>query len=342
MLKANAADGDRRIVLFRISDLGEHLLAQLLPEGWCLELIAQAMPGIQRGGARHRLLSCYDGLRFALGGHRLGRSSIPRFAPILKPLMQDLCRALCQPLLPDGGGESRALLAQRCFTSLKRIPRVHRPARRPRTGEDAEERVVVTMADGIKLMVMAAGARDGEPQCGLRHHVDLIVRELHQFIERIDGEKPVLHHAQVRWPDAALDDAIALIHARLRQQITCDVLTHELIVGHVGIQRTDQIVAILEGTRDLKIPLASMALRIAKPVHPMPRPALAKVRRDEQRIDLAGDRFCRSIALPGFDKFSDFRFGSGQSGDDVMKAPQHRHRICIRAGFELRSMPGLR
>ena len=57
---------------------------------------------------------------------------------------------------------------------------------RMRAGEDAVKRVKVGLGNGVKLVVMAAGAGNGERLKCLGDGVDLVVGEGDHFIERID------------------------------------------------------------------------------------------------------------------------------------------------------------
>jgi hypothetical protein len=54
------------------------------------------------------------------------------------------------------------------------------------------------------------------------------------------------------------------------------MLTHQLIVGDVLVQRTDEIVPVAEGVGQVEIALAAVGLGIAHQVHPMAGPLLAK------------------------------------------------------------------
>ena len=82
----------------------------------------------------------------------------------------------------------------------------------------------------------------------------------------------------MRRANGRLVEAKFLVESWLDQQVTGYVLAQQLIIGDISIQRTDEIVAVLVGMRDARITLAPKRLGVANPVHPMPRPALAKVR----------------------------------------------------------------
>ena len=72
--------------------------------------------------------------------------------------------------------------------------------RRPAARQHAKERIKIGLRDGVELVVVAAGAGDGESEKRLRDHVDLVVGEGHHLVERVGGREPVRHHAEV--PDA--------------------------------------------------------------------------------------------------------------------------------------------
>ena len=71
----------------------------------------------------------------------------------------------------------------------------------------------------------------------------------------------------------------ALPDAGLLEEIPGEVLTDQLIVGHVRIESANQVVAILPRIRDVRITLAAVGVRVADPVHPVAGPALAEVGR---------------------------------------------------------------
>ena len=85
-------------------------------------------------------------------------------------------------------------------------------------GEDAVEGVEVGLADGVELVIVAAGAAHGEGLEGLRDGVDLVVGEGDHLIERIDRREAMQHHTKLRDADGAFVEAV--LQAWLRQEIT--------------------------------------------------------------------------------------------------------------------------
>ena len=104
-------------------------------------------------------------------------------------------------------------------------------------------------------MVVATRAGNSLGQKGLAEDIDLVVREAHLFIECIGGREPVEHKAPLRRTDRGFVDPQLGVQPRLAEQVTGDLLAHELVKGQVLIESPDQIVAILIGVRDARIPL---------------------------------------------------------------------------------------
>ena len=85
-------------------------------------------------------------------------------------------------------------------------------------------------------------------------------------------------------PNGRLVEAELLIYSWLGQEVAGDVFAQKLIVRHVGVQRADEIIAILIGVRNARVALAAERFRVAHPIHPMPRPAFAKMSRGKETI----------------------------------------------------------
>ena len=74
------------------------------------------------------------------------------------------------------------------------------------------------------------------------------------------------------------------LQARLRQQVAGEVLRDELVVGHVGVEGADDVIAVLVGVGDGGVELVAARLGVAHQVEPVPAPALAEVRRGQQPV----------------------------------------------------------
>jgi len=163
--------------------------------------------------------------------------------------------------------------------------------------EHAVQRVVVGLADRVELVVVAARAGDRLAEEGLAEHVDLVVDEPDLLLERLGRQVAVEDEAVVRGADHGLVDAARCVDARRLQQVARDVLADQLVVGHVLVERADQVVAILIRVGDRRVAFGAVGVRVAHDVHPVPRPALAVGGRSEQPVDLALERVGTRVLL---------------------------------------------
>ena len=150
---------------------------------------------------------------------------------------------------------------------------IDRPERRDgrlvRAGEDAVQRVVVGRRDRVELVVVAAGARDGQPHQPARHHVDPVVDDVVRVVEEPPAERQEAHRRQR-----------PAVVAR-RQQVGGELLDDELVVRHVLVERADDVVAVgvrRTGSRRSSVEDVPLGVGVAGHVEPVPAPALAVVR----------------------------------------------------------------
>ena len=85
---------------------------------------------------------------------------------------------------------------------VQQLRRVELHLRGAGGGEHAVEGVVIALADGVELVVVAAGAGDGEALKGFREHVNLAVHRLYLVVERVHGLEAVFDEAEVREAEA--------------------------------------------------------------------------------------------------------------------------------------------
>ena len=130
-----------------------------------------------------------------------------------------------------------------------------------RAVEGAEQRVVVLLADRVELVVVAPGARDGQAHERLRHHVHLVVGPLDPVLPRIDRLVAVLDEPVVGGADDRLVGAALGVEPGRRQQIPGHVLPNQLVVGHVAVERADQVVAVAPREGDVGGRLRCRAIR---------------------------------------------------------------------------------
>ena len=206
---------------------------------------------------------------------------------------------------------------------LEHRRRIDRPLRRPCVFEDAEQRVEILLADRIELVIVAAGAGNGQPLKRLGENVDLVVGPFHPVFPRIDRLEAMFDHAVVRGGDDGFVDAFFRVDARIRQQIAGHVLANKLVVRHVRVQGADQVIAVSPGFQRVRVSLAAVRFRVAEQVHPVPRPALAVMRRGEQAVNLLLVRIRRGVV----DELADLLRRGRQTGNGESQAPQQRMTV---------------
>ncbi len=162
----------------------------------------------------------------------------------------------------------------------------HGSVERLGTAEDAGEGVVIALADGIELVVVAAGAGDGHAEDGAAGDIDLFVDKVHEellastFVEALgsDGEE-----------SGGDDVLVALFGGRGGKQVTGDLATDELVVGKVGVDGVDDPVAVTPGLGEGVVAFLAGAFGVAGDVQPVASPAFAEAWGGEEVVDDAGE-----------------------------------------------------
>ena len=133
------------------------------------------------------------------------------------------------------------------------------------------------------VVTTSTGRRQSEKRLGI--NINLVVDDFHLIVECVDRHESQFDHSQVRRPDRRLVEVVVGIPPRLRQQVSREMFTHQLVVGHIGIEGPYQIVAIQVRIRQLRIALAAVRFAVPHQVHPVSRPAFAKPGRIQQSIN---------------------------------------------------------
>ena len=160
--------------------------------------------------------------------------------------------------------------------SLRRINRMNNLST---AFQNANQRVVVFGRDCIELVIVAPRTGNGQPLKCLAQRINLIVdsvetdfRELHAVV------MPQLAETPERCANDRLVDAEPSVNSRRFQQITSNMFSDKLVVRHIVIERSNQIVTIAPGITDLVIPFITMRLSESHNVHPVTRPVFTKMR----------------------------------------------------------------
>ena len=176
--------------------------------------------------------------------------------------------------------------------------------------EDAVQRGEVVSGDRVELVIVTASTRDRQSLKRLAERVDLRVDDDDLFVLHVDRRRIELDEPKPTGADWRFVDAERQVPPR-RQHVAHQVLAHEAVVRDVGVERSDQVVAISPSVRDQRIVLGAVRVAVADEVHPMSRPVLAELRRCERAVNQFCKRIRRFIGDEGFEVVR-FRRQSGQ------------------------------
>ncbi len=137
-------------------------------------------------------------------------------------------------------------------------------------------------------MVVAAGAADAQPEEDLARDVGDVVQDVgplpaHVALVVFVGPQPEV---------AGRHPQLGIIGIEL---IAGELLGQEAVVGFVGVEGPDDIVAVTPGMGTKGILPVTVRLGIADEVEPVPPPALAVTRRGQQAVDQSLVSFRRVV-----------------------------------------------
>ena len=146
--------------------------------------------------------------------------------------------------------------------------------------ECRREAVEVGLCDRVELVIVAASAIYGEPEEGLPDGAD----EVFEFI--LPGDDPHLVVAQNRIVNRGNEEPGGLHGFGIvgAQHVASELQPRELVVRHVRVQRANDPVAVGPGIWAHTVAFEAIGLAITNDIEPVPRPALAVVRRREQPV----------------------------------------------------------
>ena len=196
--------------------------------------------------------------------------------------------------------------------------------------QESRQAVVILLRNRVELVIVATRAGDRESEKGFRHHVEAAVHPVALVLPNV--QRPA--HLFTEKPETRAEDGFIRAvgrEARLGQKVTGHVLGDELIVRHVRVEGADDIVAVLVGVRNKRIELVSARLGETHQVEPVPRPALAVLRRSEQAIHHLRESLRRRVVQ----KRPDLRRLRRQSNQIKIRAPQQRGLFRRRRGLEV-------
>ena len=197
---------------------------------------------------------------------------------------------------------------------------------RRNVAEKREHRVVVLRRYGIDLVVMAAGATDGQAEerlaGGPQNVVEIIVASqlaIRRFV--IPNAKPI---------KAGGRDAVGVA---IRKLVASQLLHDETVVRLVLVEGANDVVAVFPHQILPAVPLVPVCLGEANKVEPMPPPLFAIPIRGQQLVDDLLERARRRVG----EERLDLRRRRGQAGQ-VVASPANQHTLSRRGA---RSQTGL-
>ena len=204
-----------------------------------------------------------------------------------------------------------------------------------RTLQDAMHGVVITIGDGVKLVVMTTGAPQAQPHEGSAQGVEL-------FVDRVgllfDG---VLFRENLG-PNGEKTGPCKRLGFPPRQEISCQLRLQEPVKSHVAVQGLQHPIPIAIRMRIGMVFVSPIGVAIASDIQPVAPPALTIMRRRQQGIhDLyPGVRF--SGPLHDFQ-----RLLGGRQAQHIQPYPSKeglrtcRGSRCQTSGFELIQNEGI-
>ena len=147
--------------------------------------------------------------------------------------------------------------------------------------EDAGQRVIVARGDGIKFVVVAAGASKRHAHEGAAQRVELFVDDVHLHL-------PPVILGEHLGPDAEESGGnVTRVPCRFRlvtgrlQQVAGDLFPDKLIVRLVLVERVDDVVAVSERVDIREVFVEAVAVGIAGDVEPVASPFFTVMRRGQ-------------------------------------------------------------
>ena len=285
-------------LLFRTT-LGDHQLP-VLKVGIVEGLLGKELdPAVEFLGIQLRLIGGVFHLRLRLTGNTPSRDHVGRGLRSVAPWPAEspavLVKSLCHR--PASGSAFLTLLfVEDNFRVGNEVVFLVSGA-----GEDAAERVVVFAEDGVVLVIVAAGAGDGQAQETAGDGVDALVALVGAALNRL---------GLIPNPGSAAEEAGRLEvfgGGVLAHQVAGELHLDELAIGKIVVELLDDPVAVDPGAIErhvaapARIETANVVVAVAGDVEPVAAPALAVGRRCEETVDHLGEGLGGGVLFEGGD-----------------------------------------
>ena len=192
---------------------------------------------------------------------------------------------LLSPLSREFGADGLLEFGQAGAVSVEQGGGVHGHLARAGGGEDAVEGGEVGLADGVEFMVVAAGAGHRETEEGLADDIDLVVHVADLLVDGVDRLEAMFDHAEVAGAEGGFVQPLCRVDAGGRQEVAGELLADKLVVGDIGVEGADQVIAIAPRLRDGGVAFAAVGVGVADEVHPVAGEVFAVTRRSQQPVD---------------------------------------------------------
>ena len=189
--------------------------------------------------------------------------------------------------------------------------------------EGRTDAVIVFGRDGVELMVVAAGAVDGEAEKRASGRGDHVVER--GRANHLLGGGILIFHVVIRTSHeesaADLDRGV-----ELAEHVPGEVLAHELVEGLILVQRADDVVAERIEVIDDEVTFEPVAFAEADDVEPVAAPVFAIARRGQQAVDEGFGRLT-GVGLMSGDEGVDLGLSGRQAGEVIAETTDQRLRF---------------
>ena len=158
----------------------------------------------------------------------------------------------------------------------------HAAVERSSASEYSRQCIVIAGGDGIELVVVAARATESQSLKGPAQGIELVIHDIHAeflFVGVHDCPGPDGQEARGH------DLLTTLVVGFPGQNVSRDLLLNEAVVGLVGIERIDDVVAISPGLPCRDAATLTQTVGIAGQIEPVPSPALTESRRPQKPVN---------------------------------------------------------
>ena len=183
-------------------------------------------------------------------------------------------------------GKGRLRLRQRLLDPARHIhAAVARAHDDLRGAEEARERVVVPLAEGIELVIVAASAADRETEEGATDGVDLLVHRVEMQLLFVT----LREHLRPEREETRSDHLTAtLLGSLCGHEITRDLLANELVERFVVIEGINDVVPVTPGLVEGVVAVTAVRVGVAHEVQPVAAPFFTELRTAEELLDVGG------------------------------------------------------